>query len=95
MALRYVLMWQQASNADAYITLLNHMTQTDDVLYIRVDGANDFYSQREHLKMRKLPLTPASLLSLPPFLPVLNVQVLNCFQRNISSEEALTCHVLD
>jgi hypothetical protein len=85
MALRYVLMWQQVSNVNAYIALLNHMTQTDNALYIRIDGANDFYSQRDHLKMRNLPLTPTSLRSLPPFLPVVNVQVRDVPKRLLPS----------
>jgi phosphomevalonate kinase len=68
-ALRYILMWQLVSSVDAYIALLKHMEQSGEVLYIRIDGDNDFYSQREHLKARRLPLTPTGLRSLPRFLP--------------------------
>lgn len=41
----------------------------NDSLTITIVGDNDFYSQRQHLIKRNLPLTSASLDKLPPFMP--------------------------
>lgn len=39
-------------------------------LVLTLRGGNDFYSQVAHLEDRELPVTPANLAALPPFLPL-------------------------
>jgi hypothetical protein len=74
-ALRYVFMWCHGINAAAYTSLLDYMTQRNESIHIRIDGDNDFYSQRDHLNAQHLPLTSESLRSLPRFLPSLTPHV--------------------
>ncbi|ORX99251.1 Phosphomevalonate kinase [Basidiobolus meristosporus CBS 931.73] len=75
--------------------LISRMTSREDFdkslqggLEITIVGSNDFYSQREELRLRSLPLTSEALRSLPPFCST-HTLIRNVHKTGLGSSAAL------
>ncbi|KAJ3154531.1 phosphomevalonate kinase [Geranomyces michiganensis] len=66
----------------------NHEELLGNGLDITIVGSNDFYSQREQLARKSLPLTFASLAALPPFCPALT-QISKVHKTGLGSSAAM------